>query len=90
MHLAEFLKVLDDRHRRLFKGFEALLDALDIVVGATARLAALEESSEHDVFGAVKEQNELALGDFLFKVECLIHLAREPVDAGLLRDTETF
>ncbi len=78
--LALLLVVVDDGHARLDKGAEALADALGVVVGAAAGLAALEQALLHDLFRAVKEEDELGGADRVLELVGLVELAREAVD----------
>lgn len=77
---ALLLVVVDDGHAGLDKGAEALADALLVVVGAAAGLAALEQARLHGGLGAVVEEHELGGADRLLELEGLVQLAREAVD----------
>lgn len=59
---------------------EALLDTLFIIILTAARLAALQQTAEHDLFRGRVENDERALAHRLVKLERLVHLAREAVD----------
>lgn len=65
--LAILVVVLDDGVRSLGEDTEALLDGLDVIVGAAARLAALHQAPQHDFFGALEVQCELAWHDLLVR-----------------------
>lgn len=71
---------VDHGHAGLDKGLEPLLDALGIVVGSTARLASLEESSLHDGLGAIIKENGPSAAHGLLKLLGLVHLAGEAID----------
>lgn len=75
--LSLLLEMIDDRHARFDKGPEPLLDALGVIIRPSGRLAAIDQTFLHQVFGAVKEEGELGGADRLFKLECLIHLSGE-------------
>lgn len=58
-HLALLLELVDDGHACFDKHAEPLLDALEVVVCAARRLAAVEQAFLHDLFRAIEEQSEL-------------------------------
>jgi hypothetical protein len=77
---AILLKVVDDRHASLDKGSETLANTLLVIISSATGLAAVDQTLLHDLFGTLKEQGEVALADGLFKLNSLVHLARETVD----------
>jgi len=55
--LSKGLVVLNDGHGRLLVRGESLLDALNIVIFATARFPAFEKTVKHYFFGRRKEKD---------------------------------
>lgn len=60
-------EVFDNGHAGVFESLESLLDGLDVVVTSATGLTTFQQPLEHDVFGAVEEQDELAFDDVPFK-----------------------
>lgn len=63
--LAILFVVLNDGVGSLGEDAEALRDGLDVIVGAAARLTALHQALQHDLFGAFEVQCKLAWHDLL-------------------------
>lgn len=75
--LALFFHLVDNRHARLDKYAEPLLDALHVVVCAARRLAALKQALFHDGFAAVEEEGEGGGDNGALEGVGLVEFARE-------------
>jgi len=75
---------VNDRHGLLLEGDETLADALDVVIDAAAGLSTLHEALQHDLLGAVHEQNEAGVHDLRrhlgLPAAVVVVVARETVD----------
>lgn len=77
---AMFLVAVDDGHASLSEDAEAFADALGVVIVSDASLTTLKQALLHDVFGAVKEEDELGGADGILKLVGLFELAWETIN----------
>lgn len=80
MDLVLLLVGLNDRETGVLEDVEALLDGLNVVIVAARALTALEKTFQHDLLGALKVEDDLGGDNDLFKLDSLVHLAREAVN----------
>lgn len=76
-HPVFLLKVVHNRHARLHKSLEPLLDTLGIVISTATGLAPVDKSLGHNVFGAIEKEGKLGGAYGFFKADGLVHFAGE-------------
>lgn len=79
--------MLDDGHRVVDVGVEALLQTFQVVVGAAAALASLQAPLDALVLGALEEQHEQQLdlvGHLAVPALQVVLVAGEPIDQELI------
>ena len=73
--------VMTDNRKRVFvERIQTFANGLDVVIGATRRQTATQQSLGHGLVADVEVDDEGTGTDFLLKSDALVHLTRIPIN----------